>query len=194
MKSVRKPVVKAVAIAVASSGIFYSVPSSAATETDTQAEIKALRLQVELLMKKVEALSNKEVAAAEKQEKLEKQVVVVNSSVASALASPLKNLDFYGNLDLSVDVAAKGIAGKIANDGISTPVGKVGWLPAISTNISYLGIRGKHDLGNSTAAVFQLETQLDISATAGTSNNNSSNDSTVKGALAISALKAAGEL
>jgi predicted porin len=183
MKSVRKPVANAVAIAVASSGIFCSVHSWAATETDTQAEIKALRQQVELLMKKVETLSNKEAAAAEKQEKLEKQVAVVNSSGASAISSPLKNLDFYGNLDLSLDVATKGIAGKIANDGVSTPAGKVGWLPAISTNISYLGIRGKHDLGSGTAAVFQLETQLDISATAGTSNNNSSNDSTVKGAL-----------
>ena len=183
MYTVRKPLAKAVAIAVASSGMFYSVHSLAASETDTQAEIKALRQQVELLMKKVESLSNREAATAEKQEKLEKQVVVVNSSGASTISNTLKNLDFYGNLDLSLDVATKGIAGKIANDGISTPVGRVGWIPAISTNISFLGIRGKHDLGNGTAAVFQLETQLDISATAGTSNNNSSNDSTVKGAL-----------
>ena len=177
MKNVRKPLVQAVAIAIASSGILYSGLASAAGETDTQAEIKALRQQVELLMKKVESLSSKEAAAAEKQVALEK------ASSGASLASTLKNIDFYGNLDLSLDDSTKGIAGKIANDGTSVPVGKVGWVPAISTNISYLGLRGKHDLGNGLAAVFQLETQLDISATAGTSNNNSANDSTVKGAL-----------
>lgn len=183
MKYVRKPLVQAVAVAVASTGIFYCGVASAAGESDTQAEITALRQQVEILMKKVEALSSKETATAEKQEKIEKQVASQNSSSGSSLVNTLKNIDFYGNLDLSIDNATKGIAGKIANDGTSVPAGKLGWLPAISTNTSYLGLRGKHPLGNGLAAVFQLETQLDISATAGTSNNNSANDSTVKGAL-----------
>ncbi len=180
MKHARKPLALAVAMAVASSGIFYSSMASAAGDPDTQAEIKALRAQVEALMKKVETLSSKEAATAEKQA-TEKSAAT--SSSGSSFADALKGIDFYGNLDLSVDDSTKGIAGKIANDGTSIPAGRVGWVPAISTNISYLGLRGKHDLGNGMAAVFQLETQLDISATAGTSNNNSSNDSTVKGAL-----------
>lgn len=183
MKNVRKPLTQAVAVALASTGIIYSGFASAAGDSDTQAEIKALRQQVELLMKKVETLSSKEAVAAEKQEKIEKQVASQNTSSGASVASVLKGIDFYGNLDLSVDDSTKGIAGKIANDGTSIPAGRVGWVPAISTNISYLGLRGKHDLGNGMAAVFQLETQLDISATAGTSNNNSANDSTVKGAL-----------
>src|SRR5205823_5176328 len=66
---------------------------------------------------------------------------------------------------------------------MSTPVGNTGLMPAVSTNISYLGIRGKHDLGLDITALFQLETQLDIAATAGTLNTNSNNDSIVKGAL-----------
>lgn len=93
------------------------------------------------------------------------------------------SLEFYGNLDLSVDASTKGIADMLANDGMSKPAGNVGWLPAISTNISYLGVRGQHGLGLGIAAIFQLETQLDIAATAGTVNTNSNNDSIVKGAL-----------
>jgi predicted porin len=92
-------------------------------------------------------------------------------------------LQFYGYVDLSIDASTKGIAGKIANDGMSSPVGDMGWLPAIATNISYLGVRGRHSLGHAISAVFQLETQLDIAATAGTVNTNSNNDSIVKGAL-----------
>ena len=181
MNHARKPLAQAVAIAIATSGIFYSSMASAAGDPETQAEIKALRAQVEVLMKKVEALSNKESAPAETQSATEK--TSASSSPGASIMNALKSIDFYGNLDLSVDDSTKGIAGKIANDGTSIPAGRVGWMPAISTNISYLGLRGKHDLGNGMAAIFQLETQLDISATAGTSNNNSSNDSTVKGAL-----------
>ncbi len=133
-------------------------------------------------MKKVEELSNRQSSAAEKQETIEKQVISQTSSSPS-VANALRGIEFYGNLDISIDDSTKGIDGKIANNGTDKPVGKVGWLPAISTNLSYLGIRGKHDMGNGLAAVMQLETQLDISASAGTVNNNSSNDSVVKGAL-----------
>lgn len=103
-------------------------------------------------------------------------------SPPSSQTGPL-GLVFYGNLDLALEVATKGIAGKVANDGMSTPVGNMGAMPAVSTNISYLGIRGKHGLGSGVSAIFQLETQLDIAATSGTVNTNSNNDSIVKGAL-----------
>ncbi|HEX3765804.1 MAG TPA: porin [Kofleriaceae bacterium] len=101
----------------------------------------------------------------------------------AAPAARPSSLEFYGNVDLSVDTSTKGIAGMVANDGTSRPVGHVGWMPAVSTNISYLGVRGQHGLGLGVMAIFQLETQLDIAATAGTVNTNSNNDSIVKGAL-----------
>ena len=182
MKMINKPLARTIAIALSASSVFYGPLALAQSSGDTQQEINALKQQVQLLLKKVDELSSRQTAATEKQEKIEKQVATQATSKGSAI-SALKNIEFYGNLDISLDEATKGIAGKIANNGVDTPVGKVGWLPAISTNLSYLGLRGKHDLGNGLAAVMQLETQLDISATAGTSNNNSSNDSTVKGAL-----------
>jgi predicted porin len=92
-------------------------------------------------------------------------------------------LTIYGNLDVSFDASTKGIPTFIAPDG-STPAGNGGWMPDISTNISYVGIKGFQNVeGMPFQFVYQLETQLDISATAGPTNSNSQSETTVKGAL-----------
>lgn len=89
----------------------------------------------------------------------------------------------YGNLDLSVDTTTKGIGGMVADDG-SVPAGNGGWMAAVSSNSSYFGLRGFQELGPYPARfVWQLETQIDVSATSGTSASNSSTSSTVKGGL-----------
>jgi predicted porin len=89
----------------------------------------------------------------------------------------------YANLDLSFDGATKGIGGMLGPNG-QPPVGKVGWLPSISTNISYIGVRGFQALGTLPFDfVYQLETQLDIAATSGVGETNSSDSNVVKGAL-----------
>lgn len=89
----------------------------------------------------------------------------------------------YGYFDVSVDGVTKGIGGMLGPDG-NGPVGRIGWLPDISTNLSYLGVRGFQRLGDLPFNfVYQLETALDISATAGTGETNSSESNVVKGAL-----------
>jgi predicted porin len=89
----------------------------------------------------------------------------------------------YGNLDLSLDTATKGINGMKAADG-STPVGNGGWLADVSTNLSYVGLRGTQSLGDYPAHfVWQLETQIDVAATSGTGGSNSNTSTAVKGAL-----------
>ncbi|WP_241024454.1 porin [Burkholderia sp. Ac-20365] len=96
------------------------------------------------------------------------------------------NIEFYGDLNLSADYATKGLKSSYTRpDGtVVSPAGNMGWQPDISSNLSYLGVRGQHNFGASPLAfVFQLETQIDVSATAGTANSNSAQDSTVKGAL-----------
>jgi Gram-negative porin len=107
--------------------------------------------------------------------------VTVAIILASAPAHA-ERFELYGNLDVSLDDSTKGIAGMVANDGTSTPVGNSGWMPAVSTNISYVGARGGHAIAG-IEAVFQLETQVDVSATAGTVNTNSNSDSIVRGGL-----------
>ncbi len=89
----------------------------------------------------------------------------------------------YGNLDLSFDDTTKGLKNFYPTSG-DAPLGHVGFLTGISTNLSYLGIRGQHVLEqNHTGLVYQLETQIDVSSTSGTVNTNSNSDSIVKGGL-----------
>ena len=89
----------------------------------------------------------------------------------------------YGYLDLSLDDVTKGIAWKLGPDGLS-PVGRVGWLPDISTNLSYIGVRGFQTLdGLPFNFIYQLETQIDVADTAGTGESNSNESNVVKGAL-----------
>ena len=92
-------------------------------------------------------------------------------------------LTAYGNLDVSIDGMTKGISSLRAPDG-SRPVGDLGWQPDISTNMSYIGVRGFQTLpGQDFNFVYQLETQIDISATSGTGENNSAQSNVVKGGL-----------
>lgn len=88
----------------------------------------------------------------------------------------------YGNLDISADAATKGIGGMTAAGEPMTPPGRNGWLTDISTNLSYVGVRGFQSLGGFPAMfVYQLETQIDVSATSGTSGSNSNTSNVVKG-------------
>jgi len=86
-------------------------------------------------------------------------------------------IQLYGHLDVSIDDATKGIHDSAA-------VGRLGWQPDISSNLSYFGVRGGRDLTPGLRAVFQFETQVDVSATPGTGSNPASSDASVKGALA----------
>jgi predicted porin len=93
------------------------------------------------------------------------------------------SIQIYGHLDLSIDTLTKGIAGK-TNAGGATATGKLGYQDDISSNLSYVGIRGSRELvPGGLRGVFQFETQIDVSATPGPSVSSSSSDSSVKGAL-----------
>src|SRR6202165_3172325 len=59
----------------------------------------------------------------------------------------------------------------------------MGWQPAIATNLSYLGVRGKHPLKGDLNFVWQLEGGIDISATPGIKETTSNTSYAVNGAL-----------
>jgi predicted porin len=94
----------------------------------------------------------------------------------------------YGNLDVSVDTATKGVGGMVSN-GVATvngvgPVGNMGWLEDISTNQSYVGVRGTQITGiKDVNFIYQLETQIEISAAPGISQTNSEESNVVQGTL-----------
>ncbi|WP_072816623.1 porin [Bradyrhizobium erythrophlei] len=89
----------------------------------------------------------------------------------------------YGNIDISFDDTTKSLTNMNLN-GASSPVGNFSWLPAISTNTSYLGVRGFQRIENFPLNfVYQLELGFDLSATPGLKQTNSQISDNVNGAL-----------
>jgi hypothetical protein len=89
----------------------------------------------------------------------------------------------YGNIDVSIDDTTKSWNNFDLN-GATPPVGNFGWLPAISSNSSYLGVRGFQTLPNFPFNfVYQLEVGFDVSATPGPKQSNSNLSNQVNGAL-----------
>lgn len=97
---------------------------------------------------------------------------------------PRGEITGYGSIDVSVDDAAKNVGHTPANYSSSPPVGNWGWMPALSTNSSYFGVRGFETLNKDTALdlVYQLEAGFGLTATPGTKETNSSESNTVNGA------------
>src|SRR6266567_9649407 len=109
-----------------------------------------------------------------------RKILAVKASVlavAAAFGAPSHviaadtSVQFYGHLDLSVDGATKGIKEGGAGQN-PAPEGKVGWQADVSSNLSYFGFRGDHDIGRGYRMVFQVETQVDVAATPGPSPQN----------------------
>ena len=198
----------------------------------TDAQIKALQAQVEVLARTVKELKEAQThtAADAKAAKKQASEADANSAQAKATAAdahakstrapvksawggldsnghtflerkPGKDLTFftpggeitaYGQFDVSVDAAtkdAKGLPVVPANTILTgtpgdMPVGNFGWMPDISTNISYLGVRGFQRIGHQPFNfVYQFEAGIDISAAAGTKQSNSNLSNQVNGSL-----------
>ena len=96
--------------------------------------------------------------------------------------TPGGEITFYGQLDVSIDDTTKGIADKIGPDGFH-PIGNVGWMPALSTNLSYLGVRGSQNIHDGWKFVYQLETGIEITTSAGIAESNSNESNLVRGGL-----------
>jgi predicted porin len=95
--------------------------------------------------------------------------------------TPGGEITAYGQFDISIDDTTKGISGLRSNG--NGPIGNVGWMPAMSTNLSYVGVRGSQDITDGFKFVYQLETQIDITASSGISESNSNQSNVVKGGL-----------
>jgi predicted porin len=163
--------------------------SQPAFADSTQDEILLLKQQIELLSQKLEALASKQAAQEQKA-----AAAPGKTSGGHGFLEPKDGKDVtfytkggeitaYGNLDLSVDSTSKGIGGFIDGNG-NQPQGNMGWMPAVSTNLSFFGLRGFQNIAeDGYKFVWQLETQIDVSATSGLPQTNSNQSNTVKGAL-----------
>jgi predicted porin len=104
--------------------------------------------------------------------------------------TPGGEITAYGNFDISADYTTKAFGGNVNTNPTFTggsepfPVGNFGWMPAISTNTSYLGVRGFQRVPSLPFNfVYQLELGYDISATPGLKQTNSQISDNVNGAL-----------
>ena len=103
--------------------------------------------------------------------------------------TPGGEITAYGNLDISADDTTKMLGNMQTNPAFTgqsepVPVGNFGWLPAISSNSSYLGVRGFQELPHFPLNfVYQLEVGFDISNTPGLKQSNSQISDNVNGAL-----------
>jgi predicted porin len=97
--------------------------------------------------------------------------------------TPGGEITAYGNIDVSFDYTSKNVKGLELN-GVDPPVGNFGWMPAISTNLSYLGVRGFQRLPDVPFNfVYQAEAGFDVSASPGLRETNSNLSQNVNGAL-----------
>ena len=100
--------------------------------------------------------------------------------------TPGGEIGIYGQLDVSFDATTKGLNGIPLNNpnNTDTPVGNLGWLPAVASNLSLIGIRGYQKIADTDFRfVYQLETLIDVAINAGTRESNSNQSNTVSGAL-----------
>ena len=198
IRSNAKPMLAAIAaLATFLAGSGYAGPA--------RADDKALADQVKILMQKVEELS-KEVATLKKQPAAA-TAQAAGAGPAAAPAAPAEpKLDkflkgFYGTLDVSLDDTTKGMGGFVAyhllpdgsgldftnpKAGGAGPVGRVDYMPALSTNKSQIGYRGAHAIGKSgTDFVYQVETALALTASPGLRTSQYQQSNVVNGALGL---------
>jgi predicted porin len=188
---------------------FGTIPVRAQAVSDAQ--IKALQAQIDQLQKTVKQLQAQQVRSNTKPQPAVAHAAPPPGATVPTAAPPppmpvkAEPTDFwffrhkpgdpltfetpggevtgYGNIDVSFDGASKNV-GSLQLNGSSPPAGNFGWMPDISTNLSYLGVRGFQRLPvQGVNFVYQLEAGFELSATPGNKESGSSDSNLVNGAL-----------
>jgi len=172
----------------------FAVAATGTARADDASDLKAKFEALQKQMEAVKAQLDQVTSQLQKQkEDQAKQAAAPASSGAVpfmkkkegdpvTFVTPGGEVTLYGHFNVSLDDTSKGISG-LKDGGGNGPVGRVGWMPAMSTNLSYLGVRGFQKLVDDLNFVYQFETQIDITASSGVTATNSNNSNVVKGAL-----------
>jgi predicted porin len=173
----------ACAASVAFNGVVF------ADDAQTQAlkdQMRIMQQQMQEMQRQLDALSKQ--PAAPMADQGPKGAPAKKEASAEPLFEKFAK-GFYGTLDVSLDDSTKGMNGFVAygydlvdpanpnsgyvrhtspKGGGAGPVGRVGYMPALSTNKSALGYRGSHKIGNwDTDFIYQIETQPAITSSPG---------------------------
>jgi len=171
---------------VAAAMFVVSATARADSESDLKAKVDALQKQLDDLKAQLNQITTsvqQTKQAQQEQEKKNSQFLQMQEGSGLNFIVPGGGLvGIYGNLDVSFDYATKGLASSYSQGG--SPYGNMGWEPDISTNLSYIGLRGNHPIKDQNFNfVWQLEGGFEISANPGTKSSTSNNTDNVNGAL-----------
>jgi predicted porin len=179
----RSPLVIAGAVAMLLTGVARADEAS-----DLKAKFEELQKQMETLKQQLDQVN----AQLKKQQEEQAKAAAAGGGAVPFLKkkegdpitfiTPGGEVTLYGHVNLSIDDTTKGLQGETCCGGAS-PLGRVGWMPALSSNLSYIGVRGFQKLIDDLRLVYQFETQIDITASSGVTETNSNNSNVVKGAL-----------
>jgi len=180
----RSPLVIAGAVAM-----LLTAVARADDASDLKAKFDELQKQMETLKQQLDQVN----AQLKKQQEEQAKAAAAGGGGAApflkkkegdpiTFITPGGEVTLYGHVNLSIDNTTKGLQGETCCGGAS-PLGRVGWMPALSTNLSYVGVRGFQKLIDDLRLVYQFETQIDITASSGVTDTNSNNSNVVKGAL-----------
>jgi predicted porin len=169
---------------VAAISLMVACAGSARADVTTE-----LQQKMEFLQKELDAVKTQLYDMQQQRQKEEAKAAAAGgapislkpNSGATFLVPGGGEVQLYGNLDVSLDTTTKGLQSSYDPGG--SPVGNIGWMTAISTNLSYLGVRGNHPVNDDLNFIWQLEAGIEISATPGTKNTNSNSSDAVNGAL-----------
>jgi predicted porin len=190
-----------------------SLADDAADNAALKEQMRVLMQRIDELSKQVDSLS-KQQAAAQAAPAAPPAAMPMPGAPAAAPkvakeAPPEPKFDkflkgFYGTLDVSFDDTTKGINGLTAygyslvdpanpasgyvNNGPkgTQQVGRLGYMPALSTNKSQIGYRNAHKIGDSDVDfVIQVETALAITASPGLKTSQYQQSNVVNGAIGL---------
>jgi predicted porin/outer membrane murein-binding lipoprotein Lpp len=180
-------------LAATFAGVAFSQSASAQSTEEMRKQIEELQAQIRMLSNRLDQMDKQKAAAPAPAPAaaapVSPQAVAGHEFLEREPGSGVKfytrggEVQVYGNLDVSLDSSTKGIA-NLTDDNGNHPAGNLGWMASISSNLSYIGVRGHQKLpGTDTKFLYQFETQLDVSVTPGSALTNANQSGQVKSGL-----------
>src|ERR1700694_2863723 len=152
-------------LAIACSLALACMGSAHADElSDMKAKLDALQRQIQELQAQIGSVQKKQEQAAPSPAISMKPGNDLTFRVGGG------EVQLYGHVDVSLDDQTNGMSGFIHNG--QTVTANNGWVPDVSSNLSFFGVRGGRPIGDDLKAVFQFETEVAFAATPGASDQS----------------------
>src|SRR5256884_1201037 len=138
--------------------------------SDMQAKLDALQKEIQELQAQIGALRKERAQAALGLAALPARPPANEVKAGKELVFKVGGgeVQLYGHADVSLDDQTNGMTGFL-NGGLPV-TGHNGWVPDVSSNLSFFGVRGNRAVSDDLKGVFQFETEISYAATPGASD------------------------